>query len=141
MRLISSSMTLVLRIFIPVFWMVFFGCLCLFAWITDDQDLPLRDPDVFRLQLTVFFGIGCLIVLVFLYPLKRVELDDEYFYITNFFKTVKLPINQNLVFTKRKFLGRFWVTMRVETKNIFGNKIKFVCNQQTMDYLENTLVK
>lgn len=141
MRLISSSLTLVLRIFIPVFWIVFFGSLCLFSWLTDDQDLPLRDPDAFRLQLSVVFGIGCLIVFIFLYPLKRVEMDDEYFYITNFFKAVKLPVNQNIIFTKRKFLGRFWVTMRTESKSVFGNKIKFVCNQQVMDYLDHTFVK
>lgn len=141
MRLISSSLTLVLGIFIPVFWVVFFGSLCLFSWLTDDQDLPLRNPFAFRIQLSVVFVLGCVIVLTYLIRLKRVEIDEEYFYITNYFKTVKIPIRQCVHISTKKFLGRFWVTLQFDLKSTFGNRVKLICNQQSLDFLEEKIQK
>ncbi|MBK8955951.1 MAG: hypothetical protein IPM34_10400 [Saprospiraceae bacterium] len=139
MNVLSSSLTVVLRIFIPVFWFVFFGSLCLFSWFTDDQDLPLRDPFIFRVQLTVFFFVGLSLILVFLLPLKRIEIDGTSLYITNYFKTIKIPLQSVVKISEKKFISRSWITLHLDFNSTFGKNIKMVCNADQLKLLKEEI--
>lgn len=68
-----------------------------------------------------------------MFQLKRVETSDGYIYTTNYFKTVRFPIDNikkistiNLGITK---IAR----MHLHKKGVFGSKIPFMAKKSSLD--------
>lgn len=129
MTLLTSTMTLVFRIFVPVFWMVLWGSLTLFSWMTADEDIPSSQPQLFRIFFTITFLVGMLIIYWAFYPLKRVEWDGKYFYITNYFKTIRYFPEHTKIIRSRKRLGRIFIQIQFQDQTVFGKKICVMSNK------------
>ncbi len=136
---ISSSFTLVLSIFIPVFWFVFFGSLCLFFVLQDPEDLPLSNPRPIKLGFIAFYLFFGFCISYFLFQLRRVELDDSHIYITNYFKTIKLPLDQVDTFSTIHLIGMYRVKVRLAYKSSLGKNIRFICDQPRFDYFKSRI--
>lgn len=67
--------------------------------------------------------------------LKRVELEDQTLYITNYFKTISLHLEQIPKIKDLSILGLIIVTLEVDHKSIFGKKIRFISDRQKFKYL------
>ena len=52
---VSSNLTLVLKIFIPTMWIVFFGMLTVAILLADSGDNPLFGNPIFKLGAALFF--------------------------------------------------------------------------------------
>ncbi len=124
-RRISSSLTLFFRLFLPTFWTVFFGAFTIGLLLTSQLPAVL-DNIYFRIGLILFYLSG----LVFLYftclQLKRVEIDPDFVYVTNYLKTYRYPFH-NIESITETNLGLFHLaTIRFKEKGSFGKKIHFL---------------
>jgi len=89
MQRISSNLTIFYKLFVPIFWLIFMGCLTAFVVFSDPQTTPLI-PDfkskMIFLAIYIAFGI---LVYFSLFQLKRMDADSTGFYISNYFKTFR----------------------------------------------------
>ena len=133
MRRISSSATLALKIFFPTLWIVFFGAFTLAILFISIDRSPLLGNWIFKTGIVLFYllGIGTLYISVM--SLKRVELDDEFFYITNYFKTYRYPYRNIEKLVEHDYnIFRIGQIHLVEPGH-FGKRITFVESKQKFE--------
>ena len=136
---LSSSLTLGFALFFPVFWFVFFGSFTAFILATDAEDLPITNTGVFKLGLLVcFLFFGFLIYKGFA-KLKRVELEDDHLFVTNYFKTISFPIEHVARIHQQALPGIILVTLEFDYKTFFGNRIRFISDAQKIQLLKDRL--
>lgn len=132
---LSSSLTLGFALFFPVFWFVLFGCLTLFILALDPEDLPISNPAVFKMSLSIgflFFGF-----LIYIGPmkLKRVEIENDQLFVTNYFKTITFNAQHVTGINVQSHFGLTLVTLKLDYKSSFGRKIRFLSDTQRVQYL------
>jgi len=138
MQHVSSSFTLFLKYGFTTGFIVFFGAMTVAFWFVDSfssvSGLPIN---TFRLLLTALFILG----LVFLYwatmRLKRVEMDEHFFYVTNYFKNVRYPYHQIEKIVEKDYVLFRSVHIHLKKAATFGKKISFVASQERF----NTFLK
>jgi hypothetical protein len=126
MQTISTNLTLFLKIFIPVFWMVFFGAFTMGTFIKDIPVGPFL-PETFRWVALVFFITGTVFLYFTLMQLKRVEMDPDYMYVSNYFKTLRYPYPSIDKIKERDWLLFHTVHVRLRERGSFGQDIVFLC--------------
>ena len=122
---ISSSLTLFFRIFVPVFWTVFFGALTIGLLVTS-QLPPVLDNLYFRIGVVVFYLSGLIILYFTVLRLKRVEIDPQYVYVTNYLKTYRYPFHNIESVQEYNLILFYLATIRFKEKGSFGKKIHFL---------------
>lgn len=126
MQRVSTNLTLAYKFFFPIIWIVFFGCLSLFTWLTDlgyAGDIPMS---TFRLMVTGFWLAGVAFLYWAFLRLKRVDMDDTHVYISNYFKTARYPYEDLDKITTNNF-GLFKsANIHLKGAGIFGKKSTFV---------------
>ena len=126
MHRVSTNLTLFYKFFIPIFWIVFFGSVTVavlaypFAYI---GNIPAGS---FRLGILFIYLSGVLLLAFSLMRLKRVETDDHFFYVTNYFKTARYPFHSIERVVERKFFFFNTATIYFKEKGIFGKRAFFV---------------
>ncbi|MBX2817310.1 MAG: hypothetical protein KTR24_14980 [Saprospiraceae bacterium] len=130
LRRISSSATLGLKLFLPTFWIVFFGAMTIALLFAGSSRAPILGSLTFKLGVLGFFLLGVLLLYFTVIQLKRVELDHEYVYVTNFFKSYRYPLHQIERLVDGDYtlfhLGHFYL----KTPGSFGKKITFLQSRQ-----------
>ena len=126
---VSSSWTLMYKIFLPTVWIVFFGVLTLFTLFSGGiRSLPYHLA-VQGTMLLVFLAGFAFLWFTFM-DLKRVELTEENFYVTNYFKTFRYTYDSLKDIRELKFL---WINITVfefVQKSSFGSKVYFIQRKQ-----------
>ncbi|MBK7409450.1 MAG: hypothetical protein IPL49_01685 [Saprospirales bacterium] len=126
MQQVSSNLTLPLRIFFPTFWLVFFGLLTFSAWIVSPEKGGVLSNWDIRLGITVFFLTGAGLLYFTLLKLKRVEMDHEFIFATNYFKSVRYPWSSVEKLVQQQFLSFPIVYIHLKTPGSFGRRIVFL---------------
>lgn len=140
MRRISSSATLFLKVFLPTFWLVFFGAFTVAALISGSSKTPLFGNWIFKAGVLGFFAAGALILYFTLMQLKRVEFDQHYLYVTNYFRTVRYLINDIDCITETNLALVHLGHIYLKAPGIFGRKITFLQSRQKFeDYVKANL--
>jgi hypothetical protein len=122
---VSSSWTLFYKIFLPTIWIAFFGSLTLIA-ITMNTLGAISSHIAVKLGVLAFFLSGLALLWFTLMDLKRVELAEDAFYVTNYFKTFKYSY-QSLKEVKEFDLIFLHITLfKFVAKTAFGTKIFFI---------------
>jgi hypothetical protein len=130
MQRLSSNLTLFFKFFVPVFWLVFFGALILAMFVYKDAQIGEFNDAGFRLGALAFYLSGALLLYFFLLPLKRVEAEDDFLYVTNYFKTFRYPWH-NVDRLEESRLGLFTVvTVVLKTPGNFGSKMRFIASNR-----------
>ena len=124
-RRISSSLTLFFRIFVPVFWVVFFGAFTIGLLVTPQLPAVL-DNLFFRVGLVVFYLTGLALLYFTVLRLKRVEIDPDFVYVTNYLKTYRYPFHNIESIRETNLLLFHVATIRFREKGSFGKKIHFL---------------
>ena len=130
---LSSSLTIILKIFFPIFWLMFFG-LALLAFLFSKESYVGGMPILwFRLLMFSFVLTGALVMYFSIMRLKRVEVDKEFFYVTNYQKTARYPFhNIEKIEEASYFLFKvFHVYFR--EPGIFGKKSIFLASGNRMN--------
>jgi len=129
---ISSNATLALAIFFPVFWTVFFGSVtvALFLYDTRSGNLPVETAK--WVMLAIFLS-GVLVLYFTIFQLKRVELDEQFVYVTNYFKTYRYPYSSVEKLEVSEFLFLAVGVIRLRQAGRFGRRITFVMAKVLFD--------
>ncbi|MDQ3141962.1 MAG: hypothetical protein M3Q56_06910 [Bacteroidota bacterium] len=141
MTRISSSATLILALFIPVFWIVFFGLLFFFIMFSSLDDMLSESLLKLRLFYAIFFISFGLLIYFKLMTLRRVELDGDFVYVTNYLKTIRFPI-ENI--SELKMGSLFFFTMaklKLHQKGSFGQTIRFITDERKLQLLRDKLFR
>lgn len=133
MRRLSTSATLLLKIFLPTFWIVFFGLMTAFVVFTGPGKSPLVGNLIFKAGFLGFFLLGLVILYFTLLQLKRVEYDDEFLYVTNFFKTYRYPFHNIEKIKESNFLLFYTARVTFKEPGSFGKKIVFIESRQKFE--------
>ena len=126
MHRVSTNLTLFYKFFIPVFWIVFFGALSIAALAYSFDyvgNIPARN---FRIGMVLFYLSGLLLLAFTLMRLKRVEADEHYFYITNYFKTARYPFHNIERVEESKIFFFRTAFIYFKEPGLFGKRIFFV---------------
>lgn len=126
MKRLSSNLTLVFKIFIPLVYMVFFGSFLIGSLLVSVNDAPLIGSNIFRLAFAGIFILFLGLMYLSVGRLKRVDGDETGLYISNYIKTYKYSWD-DIKEVKVQHYGLFR-TMKVhfKAKSSFGNKITFL---------------
>jgi len=123
---VSSNATLFFKFFIPIFWTVFFTAFFIGLLISEVEyigNVPMFLARVFSLG---FVAIGVLFFYLFVLPLKRVEMNPEYFIVTNYFKNYKYSYDSIESIEERDWYFFRTYTIILKEVGSFGRKINFV---------------
>lgn len=127
---ISSSRTVFFKYFLPLIWVVFFGTLMVVFMFADQFKVGSMTPQMFKIVYCAFFFSIVAVMYFTIFKLKRVELDEDYVYITNYFKIYRYPYS-NIEKVVRKDYG-MWETGTVHLKEAghFGQKSNFMIDKK-----------
>jgi len=133
MKHVSSSATLFLKYALPVGCAVFFGSMTLAFWFTDNinavADVPIL---TFRLILTGAFLTLMLLLYLSVMKIKRVEMDDHFVYVTNYFKNVRYPYHQVEKIEKKNFIIFKRISIHLKQAATFGKTITFISSRNRL---------
>ncbi len=115
-----------LKLFIPIFWIVFFGAFVVAAYTANSIEAPQIANSTFRLQSTIFVLVGIVFFALTFFRLKRVDADDKYIYISNYFKTYRYPIDTIEKIVVYNHLVLKAAHLRFKGKSSFGKKVIFI---------------
>ncbi len=133
MRQLSSSWTLILRIFLPTIWLAFFGTFFLTLMFTNRTDMGSFSTSYFKMGLLAFVVIFLVVFYNTLFRLKRVDADKEFLYVTNYFKNVRYPhADVDKIELSKGFLFHYG-TMFLKGKGSFGDKIIFIVSRKRLE--------
>lgn len=132
MKRLSSSATLLLKLFLPVFWTVFFGSFVVALLLFDGYN-PMINSIYFKTGIILFYFSGLLIIYFTFWKLRRVEVDSDYFYVTDYFKTVRIPFPLVRKITELNFVLFSTMTIHLKQKGYFGKKITLIQSKQKVD--------
>ncbi|MEO1437071.1 MAG: hypothetical protein AAFV80_16135 [Bacteroidota bacterium] len=130
MQNISSSATLALKFFIPTIWIVFFGTITLYVCLSNNaaEMVGGTEGSVLgpRLSLLIFFFSGVAFFLFLFMRLKRVEVDQQFVYVTNYLKIYKYPYSNIERVERRRILFFRPATIHFKQPGSFGSKVTFL---------------
>lgn len=117
---LSSGWTLVLRLFIPVFYLVFMGALTLATIIQGSEVSPVFDTWIYRVTMISLLLIGILMIRFTVWRLLRLDASSTHLFITDFFKTFRYSLES--IDSIQPFKILFWkfIKIRLKEKGSFG---------------------
>ncbi len=124
---VSSDWTLFYRFFLPIVWIVFFGVMITAAAI------DLRIPLLILAAIVICYLAGVLLLLLTFLRLKRVECEDTYFYVTNYFRTYRYTYDSVARMRKLDFVIFAIIVLRFKDRTSFGRRIYFMRRRQVWD--------
>jgi hypothetical protein len=127
---VSSGWTLAFRLFIPTFWVSLFGSLFIASFTLHQPFIGTYPANYVRLGLFLFICIFVFLFYKTVMQLKRVELNEDSIFITNYFTNIKkLELSKGILFD--------YVSIHLLGKGVFGNRMKFLLSRKRMQkYLE-----
>lgn len=135
MQRLSSNLTLLLKFFIPVFWIVLFGAVTLAALLYEYDYVGNTPALYFKAGMAFFYLSGLLLFALTLMQLKRVEADGEFVYVTNYFKTARYPFHSIERIRQSRFLFLTVAVIHFVQRGSFGKRCFFVGSKAMMaDY-------
>jgi hypothetical protein len=130
MQRLSSNSTLFFKFFIPVFWIVFFGAFtgaCLLYKFDYFGNVP---ANVFRTGVVLFYLTGVVVLGLTLMRLFRVEADEHFIFVTNYFKASRYPFHNIKKVQERYFLSLLLVSVYFKEPGQFGKRVTFIANKR-----------
>jgi hypothetical protein len=135
---VSSGWTLAFRLFLPTLWISIFGALFIASFTLHQPYIGTYPANNVRLGLFVFICVFCFLFYKTVMQLKRVELNEDSIFITNYFTNVRYPIVDLKKLELSKGILFDYVSIQLLGKGIFGNRMKFLLSKKRMQkYLEN----
>ena len=113
----------------PIGWISVVGIITLLFWLKSIQDTVCRcncpDPESKWLFLA-FLIIGSAFTLWVGVGLKKVRIDQEFLYISNYRKEITVPLNMVRLVTENRWINIHPVTIHFRAPTEFGEKVTFM---------------
>jgi hypothetical protein len=88
---LSSGATLVLRLFLPTVWLVFFGSFMMAGWLSTEAFVGPFPRDVYRAGTTFFVAAGAIFFRLTVWRLYRVDAETGTLFVSDYFRTFRYP--------------------------------------------------
>lgn len=133
---LSSNSTLFFKVFIPVFFIVFYGLFSVFLLLTDES--PLGNQTWVPYSNLVFFLSVVFILYKTVWPLVRVECGPELFIVTNYRHTYQYTYDSIKDYSEAKLF--FWTVGYIEfhSKSKFGDSVSFIVDKRKLDQIRES---
>lgn len=137
MQRVSSQVTLFLRIAVPTIWMTaVLAIVVLLGWAVQGKANLFGNPFLW-VSLVLILGAGLAILKLVFWRYYRVDMDDRFVYISNYFRTYRYPLGEIEAVTTSSLLPGRVYTIDLRAKGYFGRRIRFLASQALwQDYLE-----
>ena len=130
MQRISTNLTVFLKLFLPTAWIVFFTVFTVAIFTIDEQSLPFLTSPIFKYPFLIMYLLFLALLYFTVMQLKRVEIGQDCYYVSNYFKTFRL-IYDDIESVSIIPLFRLQImSFRLKAKGSFGNKITFLASRQ-----------
>lgn len=126
MRRVSNNITLLLKIFIPTFWFVFFTSLLVAIFLLDPDRIPLLSSWQFRTGYVLIYVLFALILYFTAMKLLRVEFGPEKFTVSNYFKTYAYQYQDIAEIKETNYLVFRLITITLRSSGSLGKRIHFI---------------
>lgn len=130
MQRVSTNLTLFYKFFIPIFWIVFFGSVTAMVFLSPRAAYGSIPGWQFRIGMLIFFLSGVAMLFFTLMQLKRVEMDDHFIYVTNYFKNYRYPYHNVEKLHETRFFFFNVVTIILKAPGSFGKKMTFMASNR-----------
>ena len=114
---LSSMLTIIYKVIFPTVWLGGFGIGTIAMVLSEPR------PDW---GFAIALLIGFLMFYFFCFPLKSVEIDQSYLYMSNYIKTVQVPFSQIEEVTESRLINIHPVWVKFKTPTEFGSTIVFM---------------
>lgn len=133
MERVSSNLTLFLKFFIPVFWVVFFGGFTVASLLSQYSYVGNIPALYFKLGVVLFYLSGLLMFGFTLLRLVRVELGPDSVYVTNYFRHIQYTLDSVESLDISRF-GFFTVgSLTLKAKGKLGRRLIFIVNNSRIE--------
>lgn len=126
---VSTSATLFLKLVFPTLWTVFFGTLLLGSIFSGFEYFGPFPAKVFLPGLGLFFLLGVSILYWLLFRIKRVDMNREGVYVTNYFKNYRYTFDSMAKINERDYGILLVVDLLLKEPGSFGKKMTFVASR------------
>lgn len=127
---LSSNLTLFLKLFIPVFWTTILVGLTAVIWFGSENSFGGVPIQTLRYAMLFVLLTGVAAMYLVLWPLRRVETDGEFVYVSNYFKTARYHLTQEVeAIHESRLLFLTLCTLELRGKGVFGRRIRFVASR------------
>lgn len=123
---VSSNWTLVLKVFVPTLWIVFFTLFTVAVIFSSGVDNALFGSPVFKLGTVGFYLLFFALIYMTLMKLQRVEYGDEAFTASNYFKTYRYRYKDVERIKIVDLLLKKLVIIQMKSKTSLGRNIYFL---------------
>ena len=130
MKRLSSSATLLLTLFVPMGWAVFFGSFTIAVFVSSSFQGSIMGSWIFRIGLLLFYILGLLLLKYTLLRLKRIEIDDNHLYAYNYFKSFRYDHDSVETINDLDFLLFHLGKITLKEKGSFGKHLYFLQSKQ-----------
>ena len=129
MQRVSSQLTIVLRILLPTVWLTLILSITILLIYAVRGKAGLMANPIIWIALLLILGSGFAFIKFILWRLYRIDMDNQYFYISNYFKTFKYPYSDIDVIRESSVLPGRVFCIRLKSKGSFGKNIYFLASQ------------
>ena len=138
---VSSGWTLFLKLVLPITWTTFFGTFVGVILFSEDGAYLVSGgiitPMLVRIIASTFLLVGVALFYWLFMRLKRVDVDNDFMYVTNYFKARRYPYHNIEKMVKNQYLMFRPVTIYLKEAGTFGKKIIFLSNKEFQNFLDN----
>lgn len=130
MHRVSTNLTLFFKFFIPIFWVVFFTSFTIAILVYPTPYFGNIPANTFRLIVLAILLSGIGLFYFTLFRLKRVEMDEKFVFVTNYFKNVRYPYHNIEHFEESDFLFLKIVRITLKEPGSFGKRMFFIASKK-----------
>lgn len=136
MQRVSSQLTIVLRIVIPTVWLTTILSFVVLLGMAVRGKAGLFGNPFIWIGLLIILGSGFTLIKWLLWRFYRVDMDQHYLYVSNYFNTYKYPLHDIEAIIPSATLPTRIFCIVLKSRGTFGKKIWFLASQALwQDYL------
>jgi hypothetical protein len=125
-RQISSAQTFLMKVVFPLLWIGSFSVVTFLLFTDRLQDKGTPVPAALKWVFLVATIIGSVVIARLCVGLKRVELDDQMLYASNFRDEIAVPLRDVTEVTENRWVNPHRVTLHLARDTEFGDRIMFM---------------
>jgi hypothetical protein len=123
MTRLSSGWTLLLRLFFPVFYVVFMGAFTAATIIQGGEVSPVFSTWIYRIGMLTLLVLGVLTIRFTVWRLLRLDATATHFFITNYFKTFRYSRESIQAIYPFKIIFWNFIKIRLKEKGSLGQNL------------------
>lgn len=139
-RPLSSEFTILLKFIFPTIWIPGFGLVALSTFwggwrMNGGKSLP---PEMMKWYFLVMWLLGSSLIWFTVMRLKRVRVDDQTLYVSNYFKEIQVPLAHVIEVAEYTWINPQMVTVTLSQPTPFGRRIGFMPTERIFERWRST---